>query len=101
MEVFFIRTDWEGGQLEWDQLLSWQAKVTDEIDREQGEIIAYKAIEKVLLVRRDEARQLNRLFEVSEIDSYLASINLLVKLKQVMIKQWEAQFQSVVQRISS
>ena len=85
--------------MEWDQLLSWQAEVTDAIDREQGEIIAYKAIEKVLLVRRDKARQLDRLFEVHEIESQLASIHLLMKLKQLMIKQWEDQFRMLVKGI--
>lgn len=87
--------------MEWDQILSWQAEVTDAIDREQGEILVYQAMEKVLLVRRDEARKLDRLVEVREIESYLTNIKLLVKMKQLMIKQWEAQFSMVVQGLIS
>ncbi len=87
--------------MNWEEVLTWQAEVTDAIDREEEEIMAYKAIEQVLLVRRDQAKQLDRVFELREIDSYLANINLLVKMKKLVIKQWEAQFRIIAQGICS
>lgn len=87
--------------MNWEEVLTWQAEVTDAIDREEEEIMAYKAIERVLLVRRDQARQLERAFELKEIDTYLATIQLLVKMKQLLIKQWEAQFRVIAHGICS
>lgn len=87
--------------VKWDDWLSWQAQVTDAIDREEQEIKTYQALEKWLLVRRDHALQSDQFMELQEIDSHLANVKLLVKMKTLLIKQWEAQFRMAVQTLFS
>lgn len=85
--------------LDFEKWLSWQAEVTDAIDREQMELRTYQAMEKVLLVRRDQAVKQDRELEVQEIESQLLQLKLLQKMKALLIEKWEMQFRLTAQSL--
>ncbi|MEW9670661.1 hypothetical protein [Ammoniphilus sp. 3BR4] len=85
--------------LDFENWLSWQAEVTDAIDREQMELRTYQAMEKVLLVRREEAVKLDRELELREIESQLLQVKLLQRMKTLLIEKWEMQFRLTAKSI--
>ncbi|RXT04846.1 hypothetical protein [Ammoniphilus sp. CFH 90114] len=78
--------------LDFEKWLSWQAEVTDAIDREQMELKAYQTMEKMLLVRHERAVQLDREYELREIEGQLIQLRLMQRMKTILIEKWETQF---------
>ncbi len=87
--------------LDFEAWLSWQAEVTDAIDREEMELRTYKTMEKLLLVRRDRAEQLERVIEVQEIDTQLFQVRMMQRLKALLIKRWQTEFHQTARTLFS
>lgn len=87
--------------LDFEQWLSWQAEVTDALDREEMELRTYHTMEKLLLVRRERAVKMDKEMELEEIDVQILQVRMAQKVKALLIKQWETQFRQTAKALFS
>ncbi|HJV45584.1 MAG TPA: hypothetical protein VJ824_07640 [Bacillota bacterium] len=82
--------------IEWDKVLSWQAEMTDAIDREEIELRAYQSIEQMLLAQRKHAVETACYKDLDRIDTYLAEVNARLKLKMLLVHHLKFQFHQTI-----
>lgn len=83
--------------IEWDQVLTWQAQMTDAMDREELEIRAYQSLEQMLLAHRKQAIELDHVRDLDMIDTYLVQVNVILNLKTLLLNHLKFQFRSTME----